>query len=197
MLKTTLDLNNLKDFNDIQGSVDFIEVIKNRYLFFDSESFFLTLINTYQDPYEKSLERQRPTLRREESKSKAHSGHYLFMFWTFIKYLQEIFVQFWVQHGNFWLHIFVQHQGEDGKHGVDGGVSETHPMSRKMTSDTRCFTLFIVRLSSEMHNYRSYNFHIFPFLDFNSALTQRKCQRREAAKCTWQAVANPSLYLTR
>lgn len=47
----------------------------------------------------------------------------------------------------------------------------TQPTSHKMTSDTRCFTPFIGRLSSEMHNYRSYNFHIFPFLDFNSALT--------------------------
>lgn len=47
----------------------------------------------------------------------------VFVFWTF-KYLQEIFVQFWVQHGHFGLHVFVQHQGEDGKHGVDGGVPE-------------------------------------------------------------------------
>lgn len=47
----------------------------------------------------------------------------VFVFWTF-QYLQEIFVQFWVQHGDFGLHVFVQHQGEDGKHGVDGGVPE-------------------------------------------------------------------------
>lgn len=47
----------------------------------------------------------------------------VFVFWTF-KYLQEIFVQFWVQHGDFGLHVFVQHQGKDGKHGVDGGVPE-------------------------------------------------------------------------
>lgn len=69
MLRST----QMKGCDDMQGSV--IEVIKNTYLFFDYESFFLTLINTYQDPYEKSLERQWPTLRRKESTS--HSHHYL------------------------------------------------------------------------------------------------------------------------
>lgn len=73
--------------------------------------------------------------------------------WTFIKYLQEIFVQFWVQHGNFWLNIFVQHQGEDWEHGVDSGVAETDKLH--VTSvwgiESR-FTLLIVRHSSEIHH---------------------------------------------
>lgn len=104
----------------------------------------------------------------------------LFVFWTFIKYLQEIFVQFWVQHGNFGLHVFVQHQGEDGEHGVEGGVPGAHSPSGKMTPETGCFTLFTAGLSSEMHHYRSYNFPIFPFLDFQSLNTEEMPEKRSS-----------------
>lgn len=142
-------------------------------------------------------------VERENSRTRLRIHHFSCMFlciifgcaatacaWTFIKYLQEIFVQFWVQHGNLWLDIFVQHQGEDGEHGVHSGVAETDklmwPQRGERPPDKMANgqdASHISLLDSAVKCISQY-FHIFPFSHFNSALTQRKCQRNKAAKCS-------------
>lgn len=37
-------------------------------------------------------------------------------------YLGEVLVKLWVQQSHLWLHILVQHEGEDWEHGVDGCI---------------------------------------------------------------------------
>ena len=65
----------------------------------NSEKEIVALVYGNQDPNEKGLVRQRPSLG-------------------------EFFVKFWISHGNFGRDIFIQDEGEDWQHCVDRSVAD-------------------------------------------------------------------------
>ena len=47
-------------------------------------------------------------------------------------YLSEVFIQFRICHGNVSRHILVKHKGEDGVHGVDGGIAHNEETGKEV-----------------------------------------------------------------
>lgn len=58
------------------------------------------------------------------------------------RYLGEIFVKLWVEESHLRLHVLVQDQGEDGEHGVDGGVPAERTDSKHLLYNLKYVFLY-------------------------------------------------------